>query len=239
MKIDPSKGNPPQGNGIGYNIPHSPDHLNPARLPTEYFFVNLRMKKFLYSYMFMGMLFIACKSENNNADGSVVEVKNDSMALFPVTEYLSGQLTQIEKMPVTLLHTITVSGSTDSQWVDRSRIGKLAAPFLRTQIDSALLTQWFHGSDFLDQTMGLFTITYTAKDGIPDSIDLRQVIVYINPQSRQVQRVYFKRDVAVDTIVQLTWLPEKWFTIRKIVESGDSTSVTTSKVTWNFSEDRP
>lgn len=194
------------------------------------------MQKLFYFFALMGMLFFACQSGNNSVPGKVVEVEKDSMALFPVTVFLNGQLRQIENLAVTLLYTSTASGKTDSQWVDRSQIGQLAAPFLHTVIDSALLTQWFEGSNFLDQTMELFTITYAAKDGIPDSIDLRQVIVYINPQSQQVQRVYVTRSIDVDTTMQLTWIPEKWFSIRKLAATGDSTSITLEKVIWNFDE---
>lgn len=195
------------------------------------------MRKTLFFSLIACWLFGSCDNEPKTKPEIVSHVaeNQDTVSGFPVTDYLKGQIAAIEKMPVTPLHLKIADKKIDSVWIPREEIRKYAAPFLHPIIDSTLLDRWYTGQSFLDQTTQSYTLTYDAKSTLPDSIDLRQVIIYISPQNQQVQRVYLKKVGAGDHVQQLTWVAGKWFSIRNLIPNDQKgTQVTEEKLVWNF-----
>lgn len=153
------------------------------------------------------------------------------MAVFPVTDYLLGQLHEIENTPITPLMTEEKNGKVDCAWVKREEVRNLATPFLQPAIDSNLLRNSFSGSSFLDQSVNAVTFIYTAKPGAASASALREITVYVTPESNTVERVYLVKESG-DSLLQLTWKSGSWFSIRSI--SGQQ--VKEKKVKWNFDD---
>lgn len=171
-------------------------------------------------------------SDSNNGTASDAEVVNDKeeMAIFPITDYLEGQVKIIKELPVTLLKIENHDRQTDSGWVSRESVEQLATPFLQPVIDSAFLTANFSGSSFLDQTINAVTFTYSArKEAISEGVPIETISVYVDPVSHEVERLYIEK-LAGDTSVQLTWKSGKWFSIRKIIDDR----VSEEKIVWDF-----
>jgi hypothetical protein len=141
-------------------------------------------------------------------------------------------------MPVTPLQTITENGKIDSIWLKRKDIRKNAMPFLSPVIDSATMYSLFTEKSFLDQTINAFTFSYDPKVRLPDSINLTHWDVYMNPQTNSVERIYMvkEKDEKNQSIVtQLTWLVNKWYSIRTITQvPGQKAHVKEKKLTWDF-----
>ena len=81
---------------------------------------------------------------------------------------------------------------------------------------------FFTEKSFLDQTINAYTFSYDPKKQLPDSIDLVHWDVYMNPQTNKVERIYMvKEKDSMDNSVtkQLTWVVNKWFSIRTITQS--------------------
>lgn len=159
------------------------------------------------------------------------QVAKDTMNIFPVSDFLAGQIKTIESMPVTPLRLITDSDKTDSAWITREDIQKFARPFFNPVIDSAMLSRFFKGNSFLDQTVNSVTLTYSIIPEFTNRLPLRTITVYIHPETNKVERVYIEKE-AGDTIEQLTWKPDDWFSIRKI-EDG---KINEEKIKWNFAD---
>lgn len=155
----------------------------------------------------------------------------DTMNIFPVTEFLTGQIKMLEGSPVTPLRVTDTGGKTDSLWITREDVRKFAAPFLTPVIDSVFLSKYFSGNSFLDQTVNAVTINYGVKSEFAGEIPLKSVTVYIEPQTSRVERIYLEKESA-DTIEQLTWKADNWFSIRNI-KAG---RVNEEKVKWNFDQ---
>lgn len=162
----------------------------------------------------------------------------DSTIMFPVTDFLEGQLSEIEKMPVTPLKTSTIKGEIDSAWVTREDIRSFAAPFLSPKIDSNTMSQYFAGKSFLDATLNLVTLTYDPKIILPKTMNLRHWDVYINPENNGVKRVYLvyenqQGDISVTK--QLTWTVGKSCSIRTISQRGNSNpEIKEERMIWKF-----
>lgn len=164
----------------------------------------------------------------------------DNPSVFPVTDFLKGQLLEIDSMETTPLKITIENGKTDSVWMKREDIRPAATPFLTPEIDSSTMSSFFSGKSFLDQTINAYTFTYEPKVKLPDSISLRHWDVYMSPQTNTVTRVYLVKETVdnnVKTSTQLTWFSNKWFIIRTITQApGKQPVIKEEKMIWDFEE---
>jgi hypothetical protein len=195
--------------------------------------------KNLFTLLLWGlMLIVASCNSDEKTIATESPVKKDTISIFPVTDFLKGQLRELDSMPVTVLRTVTVNGSTDSTWLKRESIRLFALPFLARVIDSASVSSYFSAKSFLDQTINAFTLTYDANNNLPDSITLHHWSVYIDPQTNQVQRIYLVKENAKHNegiTTQLTWKVNEWCSIRTITEKpGNAPDIREEKLKWDF-----
>jgi hypothetical protein len=192
------------------------------------------MQKFFAVVVLFFIIFFSACSEKKNHTASTIPVQTEN--IFPVTDFLKGQLRIIDSMGVTPLKIISVNGKTDSVWLKREDIRKNATPFLRPVIDSANMYSLFSEKSFLDQTINAFTFSYDPKKKLPDSIKITHWDVYMNPQTNTIDRIYIVKENA-DTTSQLTWLVNKWYSIRTIVQLANAQpQIKEEKMIWNFDD---
>lgn len=198
------------------------------------------MQIYLRVIIFISVLFCsACHGkEQKNIPGDISP--EETISFFPVTDFLLGQLSEIDKLPVTPLK-ININGTKqDSIWLKREDIRKLALPFLHPVIDSASIAKYFIGKSFLDQTINAITFSYDAKTHLPDSIKLIHWDVYIDPQKNDVRRIYMVKEDSIKAAhitTQLTWMANKWFSIRTIIQPpGKEPEVKEEILKWDFNE---
>lgn len=186
--------------------------------------------------VFISLLFFACQGGGTQETTFVEDIgpkteERDSSAAFPITAYLLGELKTIEGLPVTPLVVKKDGTKSDSVWLKREDVRSAAKPFLSPEIDSVYLRKYFNGSTFLDQTVNAVTLTYEVKPQFMNQTPLRQIGVYISPETSKVERVYLVKETDDET-QQLTWKSGRWFTIRNI----KGNDVKEEKVIWNFDE---
>ncbi|HXR83860.1 MAG TPA: hypothetical protein VN722_06100 [Hanamia sp.] len=187
-----------------------------------------------FSLLAFMLIFTACHTEQKPV--TVTHKPSDTTNIFAVTSFLKGQLNMIDTLPITPLKTISENGKTDSAWLKREDIRKNAIPFLSPVIDSANMTSLFSEKSFLDQTINAYTFSYDAKVTLPDSIKLTHWDVYMNPQTNNIERIYMVKETG-DTTIQLTWLVNKSYSIRTIVqEPGKKPKMKEEKMIWNFDD---
>ncbi|MEO6682086.1 MAG: hypothetical protein ABIN48_04610 [Ginsengibacter sp.] len=181
------------------------------------------------------LLFFSCKSVDSTSE---FNNEKETVAVFPVTEFLQGQLKEIEKSPITALKETIVNDKIDSLWISRDSIRIIAAPFLTPLIDSASLSPYFDGDSFMDQTINFLTLTYNANERVPENFHLRRIDIYIQPESNIVSSIYLLKENSNEkenTKVQLTWKANESFSIRTITQmEGMEPIIKLEKVTWDF-----
>ena len=163
----------------------------------------------------------------------------EKVEVFPVTDFLLGQVNEISKMPVTLLKILKQDNHEDSQWINRDSIYSLAFPFLFPVIDSAQFNKKYSAHSFLDQTINAVTFTYDIINKSSDTLPLTHVDVYIDPESKKVKRIYLIKEKDADgksRIQQLTWNTDDGFMIRTILKDANDSipRILEEKVLWKF-----
>ena len=194
-------------------------------------------KIWLLTFCFLFILVFGCKNKNErvavNATSKVAVEKGPNV--FPVTEFLKGQLNELEGLPITPMKVATVDGKTDSLWSKRENIRAFATPFLSPVIDSITMQNYYTSQSFLDQTIHAITLTYDSNNKLPENIALTHFDVYINPESGNVKRIYMVKNPSVDSTVQLTWTVDKGCSIVTIVQSpGKKPIIREEKMIWKF-----
>lgn len=180
----------------------------------------------------------SCNSNDQQKVDTSAEPKK-SPIYFPVTDYLLGQLHQLDSMPVTPLKIIKDGkNNADSVWLKREDIKQFAQPFLSPVIDSISVSSYFSVKSFLDQTINSITLTYDPKGKLPQDLHLRRWDVYIDPQSGTVKRIYIVKEFGndhIDSTLQLTWNAGSGCSIRTIEQlPGGQSIIKEEKMIWNF-----
>ncbi len=193
-------------------------------------------KIFTFLLIFLPIL-ISCQSDNGKTVIGIVD--EEKQMFFPVTDFLLGQLHELDSLPVTPLRTFKINnGKIDSIWFKREDIRNFATSFITPVIDSITMSPYFSTKSFLDQTINSVTLTYDPKIKLPKNISLRHWDVYIDPQKNNVQRIYIVKEFeknGINTVEQLTWNVNSNFNIRTIEQiSGEKPIIKIEKVVWNF-----
>ncbi|HSQ45156.1 MAG TPA: hypothetical protein VLM16_09180 [Ginsengibacter sp.] len=175
----------------------------------------------LFTVIILASLFYlsACHTKETKQE-AVINNNEEPQFFFPVTEFILGQLREIDSLPVTPLEITTDNDIRDSVWLKRADVRTFAKPFLSPVIDSNTMQSYFVEKSFLDQTINAITLSYDPVKKLPDSIKLNHWDVYIDPQKNTVQRIYMVKEENTNgtTITtHLTW------------KAGKSCSITTIK----------
>ncbi len=177
------------------------------------------------------LVLLSCNNASETKTEPVEEQK-----FFPVTSFLKGEIYNIKKAGVNPLKYTTVNNHTDSAWLKIEEIENAVKEFLHPEIDSANLTSLFTEKSFLDQSINAVTFTYEPSAPLPDTMKLVRWDVYIDPKANNVKRIYMVKEISKSTLLQLTWVTNKWCKIISIVtdESGVSKIDKEEKIVWDF-----
>ncbi len=178
----------------------------------------------------------------HNTKNKDIPEKNteEIQSIFPVTDFLLGQLNEIDSLPITPLKITIVGDKKDSLWFKNVDVRKFAAPFLHPVIDSVSMSNYFAEKSFMDQTINAITLSYDPKARVPDSIKLNHWDVYLDPQKNDVRRIYLVKEENINgesRTTQLTWNVNKWCSVRTIVQQQNKLPIVKEEIMkWDFDE---
>jgi hypothetical protein len=165
--------------------------------------------------------------------------KSEPGSFFPVTEYLKGQIKELDDLPVTPLKIVIINGKRDSVWLKRNEVSAFVQPFLNPIIDSVHWSTYFTEKSFLDQTINAFTFTYDPVKPLPDSIELKHWDVYVDPASNKVKRIYIVKQLNTTPpqTKQLIWEQAGYCKITTIIEQENvAPRIKEEQLIWNFND---
>ena len=199
------------------------------------------MQKLIKFNFFVSLLFLgACNSNSKVKENIQVDKTEELQSFFPVTDFILGQLNELDSLPVTPLKITINSNKTDSVWLKKKDIRVFAEPFLHPVIDSISLQKFFSEKSFLDQTINAVTLSYDPKIRVPDSIKLTRWDIYIDPQKNKIERIYLVKEEFINganVSTQLTWKVNKWCSIRTIEqEAKTAPQIKEEIMKWEFDE---
>ena len=190
--------------------------------------------------VFMLLLYCSCSEQKSQTSQQTKTDSTENQTFFPVTDYIRGQLREIDSLPVTPLKIITYNGKQDSIWMKKEDIRPFARPFLSPEIDTTNFKTLFNEKSFLDQTLNAFTFSYDPIDKLPDTLQLRRWDVYIDTKKNKVMRIYMIKEIPGNTgsqRLQLTWKSDQWCKITTITEqAGKQPDIKEEMMKWDFRE---
>ena len=196
--------------------------------------------RFLPALVFIIFFLFGCKEHPSQTTQQNIKDSTEEAAFFPVTEFIRGELAQIDSLPVTPLKIITVDGKEDSIWMKKKDIRDFAYPFLQPKIDTSNFKNLFSQRSFLDQTINAFTFSYDPIAALPDTLQLRRWDVYIDATKNKVKRIYLLKELneksaVTNQTIQLTWTAGHWCKITTISEQENkSPKIREEKMIWDF-----
>ncbi len=186
--------------------------------------------------------FISCNHSKKNeplTNPPITEnpnVSSDTARFFPVTDYIKGQIVDIQRIGVNPIKFITEKNHTDSIWIKAEQLNTEFADFLTPVIDTSNLVALFTEKKFLDQTLDAYTFTYDPIKVLPDTFPLMRWDVYVNPNNSTVKRIYIVKKTRDKKIIQLTWQTNKWAKIVTLTDDANGNSSIEKEITlkWDF-----
>ena len=184
------------------------------------------------------MFFVSCNSDQTQTTDAV-PIEKSASQFFPVTSYIKGQINGLKKDGPSPLKITTINGKVDSAWLKPEELDSSFHEFLKPEIDSVNMMEFFKESRFLDQTLNTFTFTYEPLKQVPETLALKRWDVYVNPETNKVKRVYLEKYSGDKSELQLSWQSDKSSRIvyLSIAADGTGTIVKEVLIKWNFDEE--
>ena len=192
----------------------------------------------MIGYSLVAFCLYACNNKSQQAEQAAIII-DSTVAFFPVTSFLKGQLIALDSLPITVLRIVTIKGKSDSFWIKKENVQPLLDDFFTQEINTTNLTAFFKESKFNDEGVDAITYTYEPKAALPDSILLKHWDVYVKLQTGKVKRVYMVKQVkqgAEIFTLQLTWVTDKWAKIVTILNksAGESELIKEEQFVWGL-----
>lgn len=160
-------------------------------------------------------------------------------AYFPVKDFLQGEISAVDSLPVGLMQYHSSANQSDSGYIDRERFHALAAEFIPESLDDSAFRQHFQETAFIDKSTGAATFFYGAKN-IDQGLRRVDVVTAKTDTYDRVKSVYLEksRDAGDSLVVKkLFWKPGRNFQIiTQVTKKSGDPETELLKVVWDNRE---
>ena len=178
-------------------------------------------------------VFISCG--NNNDSIPSAQVPNDDTTekvYFPVQEFLLGEISYVDSLPVGIMKYTTTGNRVDSGYIKTPEFRALAYEFLSSDLEEERFMENFEEVSFYDQGTRYATFNYTPK---LLNTEIKRVDVISAPGSQydKVNSIYIEKKAtnADGELRKLYWKAGRHFQIIREDSTGKQVII---KVVWNF-----
>jgi hypothetical protein len=191
------------------------------------------MKNYLFLAALLVMLLAACKRKRDPEKEKEVKEERPISAL----SIIKGQLNHLDTSIYEVKKFETRNNVTDSAYLRRDEIRKIAAPFLSLpDIADEKYYENYTEDKLIDAEQNTLNITSISKSDTAE-IQKQIIIVSISPtENSKVQSIFIDRYMSKgdSTIEQkLFWVLDNYFSIRNIIEKENQPDkILSTKVTW-------
>jgi len=182
-------------------------------------------------------LFFSCKHKKNDSIVSeypTEDTTNAAPSFFPVTGFIEGQIAELKNSNKKITAYLSKANKTDSMPLLPKIWDSVFADFHLPNIDSATLSKYFKETKFEDQTLEAITLSYDAKETLPNDILWKHWDIYINPETNEVERIYMVKSLPNNTTLQLTWIPGNSCKKTFITEGDTTNKMMVSEATYQW-----
>lgn len=190
-----------------------------------------------YLFFFLTMISLAaCHSEPDNQANDASPQEAEVKAYFPVLDFLKGEISMVDSLPVGIMEYVTIGEKTDSQYIKPAAFHELANEFLAPELQRARFENEFTETSFFDKGTLSATFLYAAKN---EDLPLRRVDIlsesggaYDKIKSVYMEKIITRGDTAI--IKKMYWKPQRHFLINTLSSIGGAApEVVLIKVAWD------
>lgn len=194
------------------------------------------MKKqfFVFIILFSFSIF-NCKNNDSASFGSGI-AEQDTI-FYPIGNFIRNELISLDSMPLAVIKYSTQKQVTDTTIIDKEDFKKIAALFMTPDIGSSELKSQYEETSFIDATLGMMTLTYTAKN---ETMLIRRADVLLKQDNTGVNTIYIEKmlpnkDSAV--VQKLLWTAGRNCQVTSIVQrKGQPEVILLERYVWDDRE---
>lgn len=162
------------------------------------------MKFFLVIFSII-IFCIRCKNNFSSATNNIAKDSTSNEPYYPISDYIRNQVAYVDTMPLAIDKLVFENGKRiDSNIIDRPTFKKMAEEFEQPDLNLNTIKPLYRENTYNDLSMNSVTFTYDTKD--PNQ-ELQQATVLINPDTKKVKNIIFKKiKMNGDTIITLNGL---------------------------------
>lgn len=183
-----------------------------------------------------------CKNNSStasagNIDSSAKPFADTAVkAYFPVIDFLKGEISAVDSLPVGILKYTTRGKKIDSAYIKPEEFHRLANEFLPAELQSPGFEKEFIETSFFDKSTHSSTFLYTTKNR---NLSLQRVDVlsasgevYDKIKSIYIEKIARSGDTAITQ--KLYWKPERNFQMSTLTTKGSGEpAIELIKVVWD------
>ena len=181
----------------------------------------------------------ACRNQSGTGNSNdSLAVKKDTTKkepFYPVTEYIQDQIAYVDSTPLPVeMLTFVNNKRVDSVIIDRKIFRQLAEEFLKPNLNDSNIKPNYSENSYHDLTINTLTFNYTTTNR---SLELQQTDVLLDPDTRKVKNVIFRKSRTVgDTLVSINglWKNNMNFQLNYNMQPENGKAITKQiKVIWD------
>ena len=176
---------------------------------------------------------VSCGSNDAGNPAALTTTEDSSEKVyFPVQEFLRGEISYVDSLPVGIMKYTTTGKHMDSGYIQPPEFRALAYEFLSPDLEEELFRENFDETSFYDQGTRYSTFNYTPKTG---NTEISRVDVIAAPglQYDKVNSIYIEKKGSGEPgeLRKLYWKAGRHFQIIREDSTGTQTVI---KVVWNY-----
>ncbi|RFM26591.1 hypothetical protein DXN05_18620 [Deminuibacter soli] len=158
---------------------------------------------------------------------------NDTVAFFPVQDYLRAQIKSIDSVPYFMYRLTVTDDKKDSATITREQFNEATQVFTRFNIAEPAIKKYYSESVFGDQSTNSYTISYTTNN---KDLPVQRIDVLLKPEDQKVKRIFIttmenRNDSSI--VTRLGWKQNESCTINTSISHKGKNSNTQTTLVWN------
>ncbi len=175
---------------------------------------------------------VACKGKTSSEP---TVISNDTIQFYQVSEFVKGQVEDVEKTPYFIYKKMEKNGKVDSTVINNREFTSLAQQFIEPNINKKSLKQYYTETTFFDQTTNTYTLNYATRN---KELEVQNIDVLLKDDATTLKRIFIRKFLEYGNdstaIEQLSWHPDEQFQVSRMVQKpGQPESITQTTVVWN------
>lgn len=186
--------------------------------------------------VFVLLIYTSCNTKQDGAaDAPTVAATPDSVKFYPVKDYLSSQIQELNTTPYFIYKITMESGKKDSTVLsNKNDLKYWTDKFLAFDISDPSVKKYYKEEIFNDATLGTLTVTYTA---VKTDLPVQTVHVLLDGEANKVKHIFINTKTVSDdstVIEKLGWNARKSCFVNRIVLAKNASEKTQqNNIIWN------